>query len=67
MLAWSFAHVVSDEYPHWWVRLLAYSTATTASVSRIVGRKHFPGDVVVGSALGYLVGGYVFHHHRAQE
>jgi hypothetical protein len=33
------------------------------SATRITGRTHFPSDVIVGSATGYLIGGYVYRHH----
>ena len=29
----------------------------------MTARKHFPSDVLVGSTFGYLIGGYVVHHH----
>jgi membrane-associated phospholipid phosphatase len=64
--AWAFARVISREYPHWYTRAAAYGLASTVSVTRVVGRRHFPSDVVVGSTFGYLIGGYVFHH-RAKE
>lgn len=58
-LAWSFAHVVAARYPGWGTRLVAYGLATTVTASRVMAREHFPSDVVVGSTLGYLIGGYV--------
>jgi len=33
--------------------------ATTVATTRVTGGQHFPSDVFVGSALGYLVGRYV--------
>jgi hypothetical protein len=33
------------------------------SVARVTSRNHFPSDVLVGSAIGYLAGGYVFRQH----
>jgi membrane-associated phospholipid phosphatase len=57
--AWAFAHVVTDRYPSWKTKLLLYGLASTVSASRVVSRDHFPSDVLVGGALGYLVGGYV--------
>jgi membrane-associated phospholipid phosphatase len=56
---WSFAHVVAARYPGWGTRLVVYSLATTVSASRVIAREHFPSDVLVGSTLGYLIGGYV--------
>ena len=63
MAAWAFAHVVADEYPGWKVKLAVYSLAATVSVSRVMGREHFPSDALVGSTMGYLIGGYVYDHH----
>lgn len=61
IIAWSFAHVVASRYPGWGTRLAVYGLATTVSVSRVMAREHFPSDVLVGSTLGYLIGGYVVH------
>ena len=65
-LAWSVAHVMADEYPHWWTELALYSMASTVTVTRVVARQHFPSDVIVGSTFGYLVGGYVYRHHETE-
>ncbi len=59
LTAWSMAHVVAARYPGWRTRLAAYGLATTVSASRMMARQHFPSDVLVGSMLGYLIGGYV--------
>ena len=66
-MAWSFARVIADEYPHWYTSLAVYGLASTVTVARVVGRQHFPSDVVVGSSLGYLVGGYVYRHHETGQ
>ena len=44
---------------HRWLHLGLYAIATGVSVARVTSRNHFPSDVVVGSAIGYLTGGYV--------
>lgn len=63
---WAFAHVVVDETPgKLWVHILMYALATGTSVTRVTAQEHFPSDVLVGSAIGYLVGGYVYRHHSA--
>jgi membrane-associated phospholipid phosphatase len=65
--SWAMARVIASEYPkNKPVKLVAYTFATAISVCRITGRAHFPSDVVVGSALGYLVGGYVTRHHASE-
>jgi membrane-associated phospholipid phosphatase len=63
-VSWAFAHVVTDETPgHPWLHLGLYAMATAVSVTRVTSRNHFPSDVLIGSAVGYLVGGYVFRQH----
>jgi membrane-associated phospholipid phosphatase len=63
LFTWSIASVIAHEYPRPWVKWLAYGTATIVSVERFTGREHFPSDVMVGSALGYLIGRHVFQAH----
>ena len=59
--AWALATVVAGQYRHRrWVPWVAYGLATSVALSRVPARKHFPSDVLVGSALGYLVGRYVW-------
>jgi membrane-associated phospholipid phosphatase len=65
MLAWSVAAVVAGEYPSKWVQLGTYSLATSVSLMRILGQEHFPTDVLVGGAAGWLIGHYVFKKHSA--
>lgn len=63
--AWSMARVVASEYPGWLPRIAVYGLATAVSVTRVTAKEHFPSDVLVGSAVGYLIGGYVYRHHSA--
>lgn len=67
MNVWAFAHVVAGQYNGLATNLLVYGAATTVSVSRVVARQHFPSDVLVGSTLGWLVGGYVLHHRSLEH
>jgi len=60
---WTNASVVAHEYPKPWVRWLVYGTATTVSVTRVKGLNHFPSDVAVGGAFGYLIGQQIFTVH----
>lgn len=66
MVAWSSAAVIASEYPGPLTKLTAYGLATGVSLTRVLGRQHFPSDVLVGSALGWLIGRYVFHRHQHQ-
>jgi len=62
--AWALASVVGDEYPGWFTRTLVYGLATGVSVSRVLAEQHFPSDVLVGSAAGWLIGHYVYRAHH---
>ncbi len=63
-VAWSIAATVAHEYPNPFVKFLSYGAATAVSVSRIAAKEHFPSDVLVGSAIGYLVSTYVYNQHH---
>ncbi len=62
--AWAMASVLGDEYPGWLSRTAFYGLATTVSVSRVLAEQHFPSDVLVGSAAGWLIGHYVYRAHH---
>jgi len=63
MFTWAMASVVAREYPWPWVKILAYGAAGAVSTGRLLGRDHFTSDILVGSALGYVIGRYIFHLH----
>ena len=64
--SWALARVVAREFPHpVIIPILAYGLATTVGVARIGGRRHSPGDVFAGSAMGFFIGDYVYRHHHA--
>jgi membrane-associated phospholipid phosphatase len=64
--AWSLATVVAYEYGQHrpLVRFGAYSLAAAVSFSRYTGRNHFLSDALVGSAIGYGIGRYVYRTHH---
>jgi hypothetical protein len=40
--------------------------AAAVSFARFTGEKHFLSDILVGSAMGFGIGKYVYHaHHRS--
>jgi membrane-associated phospholipid phosphatase len=63
MFDWTMATIIAHEYPRWWVKVLAYGTAATVSVTRFTAHDHFAGDTLVGTVLGYLIGRHIFHAH----
>ena len=62
-LAWAAASVIASEYPRVWVEASIYTAATAVSLTRVLGQEHFPTDVLVGGAAGWLIGHYVFKKH----
>jgi membrane-associated phospholipid phosphatase len=64
--SWALATVIAYEYGprHPAVRYASYALATAIGISRYTGRKHFLSDVLVGSAMGYGIGRYVYHQHH---
>lgn len=63
---WALASVIAHEYSRSHiVPVAAYGIAATVSLSRIAAQKHFPSDVVVGAAMGWFIGHYVYEKHHA--
>ena len=64
--AWSLATVIANEYhDHRLVQITAYGIAGAVSAARFTSLNHYLSDVLVGSAMGYGIGRYVYHaHHR---
>jgi membrane-associated phospholipid phosphatase len=67
VIAWSSAAVIASEYTGPLSQITAYGLATGVSLTRVLARQHFPSDVIVGSAVGWLIGRYVVHRHRHFE
>jgi membrane-associated phospholipid phosphatase len=67
MLAWTLAGVVAGQYPSKWVQVVVYSLASGVSVTRVLGQEHFPTDVLIGGAAGWLIGHYVFKEHQLRH
>ena len=66
MLTWSAAAVIAAEYPSPWKQAGIYAGATATALTRVLAEKHFPTDVLLGSAAGWMIGHYVVraHHHH---
>jgi membrane-associated phospholipid phosphatase len=62
---WSFATVVAHEYAQYrWVPYAAYGTAAIVGAARVAAQRHYLSDVLVGGALGYAIGKYVYRTHQ---
>src|SRR3984893_15278576 len=61
---WSIARVIAHEYPAPLTSRFVYGLACAATASRINAKQHFPSDVLVGSAIGWLEGMYVYRKHH---
>jgi hypothetical protein len=67
MFTFAMATVISHEYSQKWVQVLAYSAATTVTVTRFMARDHWSSDMFVGTALGIGIGAHIFHAHCNPE
>ena len=64
--SWALARVFAREFPeHKMYPILAYSLASTVSVSRFAGRRHSASDALAGAAMGFFIGDFVYRHHHA--
>jgi len=64
LIAFSAASALATEYPSRWVQFLLYTGASGVALTRVLGQDHFPADVLVGGACGWLIGHYVVKRHR---
>lgn len=64
LIAFSAASALAEEYPTRWAQVLLYTGATGVGLTRVMGQDHFPADVLVGGALGWLIGHNVVKRHR---
>jgi membrane-associated phospholipid phosphatase len=63
LMAFSVATVFARRYrEHRWVPYLAYAAASAIAFSRVTTGAHFPSDVFVGSALGFVIARYDVLH-----
>ena len=69
LIAFSAASALAAEYPSRWAQVLLYTGAGGVGLARVLGQDHFPSDVLVGGALGWLIGHNVVkrHHHHSLE
>jgi membrane-associated phospholipid phosphatase len=63
----ALASVFAHQYHNWPVRIIAYGLATTVVGARVSARRHFPGDVVAGAAMGWFIGDYVYGRRHNDE
>uniref|UniRef100_Q025P4 Phosphoesterase, PA-phosphatase related n=1 Tax=Solibacter usitatus (strain Ellin6076) TaxID=234267 RepID=Q025P4_SOLUE len=64
---WALASVIAHEYPKPLVYVIAYGLASTVVMARVGARKHFPGDVLAGGAMGWFMGDYVYGKRHNRE
>ena len=65
---WAWATVVAKQYPDKKiVPIAAYSLATIVSAARLSARRHYASDILVGGAVGHLIGRYVQESRTARS
>ncbi|HEX9140923.1 MAG TPA: phosphatase PAP2 family protein [Gaiellaceae bacterium] len=62
--AFAVAAVIATSYDKTWLTVAAYGAATVGAYERVRRGKHFPTDVVVGAAIGTVVGRSVVHFNQ---
>ena len=67
VISWSIASVIAHEYPGPLTEIGVYGLATAISATRVLGKQHFPSDVFVGAAMGWLIGRQVYRAHHDPE
>ncbi|HKR32221.1 MAG TPA: phosphatase PAP2 family protein, partial [Terriglobales bacterium] len=65
--SWAVASVIAHEYPNPFIQIASYGLATAVSATRVTAGQHFPSDVLVGSAFGYLIGRKIYRDHHNPE
>ena len=67
LLGWTMASGIAHEYPGWITQASVDGAASAVSLFRVSAKKHFPSDVIRGSALGYFIGRQVYNAHPDPE
>jgi membrane-associated phospholipid phosphatase len=65
--AFSIASVFADMHDSPWVGVAAYSIASLVGLQRIYVERHWASDVVVGAAIGSVVGKSVVYLHKEKK
>jgi PAP2 superfamily protein len=61
--SFAFAAVIAHRYPNKrWLKWSAYALATGVALSRYPAKKHYPSDILMGAAIGYVSGTYLAEH-----
>ena len=58
--------VLAEQYDDLWIKFSAYSFATSVAFQRMLYRKHWASDVIVGGLIGYFVNHQIVKRHNAQ-
>ena len=59
--------VIAKQYDSWYVKIPAYTFATSVAVQRMNDKKHWASDLLIGGTLGYLVAELVVNRHIYQS
>ena len=65
--SWAVASVIAHEYPNPFIEVASYGLAAAVSATRVTAGQHFPSDVLVGGAFGYLIGRKIYRDHHNPE
>jgi membrane-associated phospholipid phosphatase len=65
--AWAIAGIMAHEYPSPFMKFISYGLASLVTATRVNAKQHFPSDVLVGAAIGYLTSEYVYRRHHSSD
>lgn len=65
--AFTVASVIAEHSDKFWVKALAYSTATAVGYARMERNVHFLSDVMAGALIGQAVGSFIVHHNDEER
>lgn len=66
--SWALASVVAHEYRDTIiVPIIAYGLAAVVSTARFGAQQHYASDIVVGGAMGWFIGRYVYQTHEDHQ
>jgi membrane-associated phospholipid phosphatase len=64
VLSFSLSTVLAGHADNTYLKLLCYAPAVLTCLSRVYQQMHWPSDVFMGAAIGYLVGNFVVNRHK---
>jgi membrane-associated phospholipid phosphatase len=59
--------VISNRYDYWYIKVPAYTYATSVAINRMNNPSHWASDVIFGAMLGYFIGEKISERDRIAQ